>query len=217
MNILETLVAMEIAGGIVLAAGSAMAQDGAAAEPPSGLYYMDRSHTSVTFQVNHLGFSHYTARFSRVNGQLQFDPGHPEAMRVEAAIDPTSLELNAPPAGFHDQLMGKGWFEAAQFPQITFRSTRVKVTGPHAASVTGDLTLHGVTHPVMLDVVYNGGWPPNGFDPGGARIGFSAHGVLKRSDFGMANGVPAPGSTLGVGDEVDIAIETEFSSKQVEP
>jgi polyisoprenoid-binding protein YceI len=174
---------------------------------------MDKAHTSVVFRVSHLGFSHYTARFSRVDGTLQFDPEHPAAMRVEATIDPASLELNTPPAGFHDQLMGAGWFEAAKFPQITFRSTQVELTGPHQARVTGGLTLHGITVPVVLDVTYNGGWPPNNFDPGGARIGFSAHGGLKRSAFGIATGIPAPGSTLGVSDEVDVAIETEFSSK----
>jgi polyisoprenoid-binding protein YceI len=217
MNSTKILALAHIAAGLALAAGAAMAQGGAAAGPPAGAYFMDKAHTSVTFKVNHLGFSHYTARFSRVDGELQFDPEHPEAMRVEASIDPASLELNAPPAGFHDQLMGKDWFAAAQFPQISFRSTKVTLTGPHAATVTGDLTLRGVSRPVSLDVVYNGGWPPNAFDPGGARIGFSAHGVLKRTDFGMSTGVPAPGSTLGVSDDVDIAIETEFSSKRVGP
>lgn len=195
----------------MLAAGPAFAQ--AAPQPPAGQYTMDKSHTSVVFRVNHLGFSHYTARFSRVDGKLQFDPQQPAAMRVEASIDPTSLDLNAPPPGFVQQLLGKGWFEAAQFPQITFRSTKVELVGEHVAKVTGDLTLHGVTAPVVLDVTYNGGYPPNSFDPGGARIGFSAHGVLRRSAFGISAGIPAPGSSMGVGDEVEVAIETEFSSK----
>jgi len=215
MKALRTFAAAKAAFSIVLAAGPAVAQNAAKAapQPQAGQYYMDKAHTSVAFRVNHLGFSRYTARFSRVDGKLQFDPEHPTAMQVEATIDPTSLELNAPPAGFHEQLMGKGWFEAANFPRITFRSTKVELTGPHAAKVTGDLTLHGVSKPVVLDVTYNGGYPPNSFDPGGARIGFSAHGVLKRSAFGIAIGIPAPGSTMGVSDDVDIAIETEFSSK----
>jgi len=200
---------------IALAAGPALAQGAAkpAPQPPAGQYYMDKSHTSVVFRVNHMGFSHYTARFSRVDGKLQFDPEHPAAMQVEATIDPTSLELNTPPAGFHDELMGKNWFDAVKFPQITFRSTKVEVTGSNTAKLTGDLTLHGMSKPVVLDVTYNGGYPPNSFDPGGARIGFSAHGVLKRSGFGIAAGIPAAGSNMGVSDDVDVAIETEFSSK----
>lgn len=214
MKAFTTFAAANAVLSIVLMAGAATAQGAApAAQPPPGQYFMDKAHTSVVFRVNHLGFSHYTARFSRVDGTLQFDPEHPAAMRVEATIDPASLELNAPPAGFHDQLMGAGWFDAVKFPQITFRSTQVELTGPHQARVTGALTLHGVTAPVVLDVTYNGGWPPNNFDPSGARIGFSAHGGLKRSAFGMGAGIPAPGSSLGVSDDVDVAIETEFSSK----
>jgi polyisoprenoid-binding protein YceI len=134
-------------------------------------------------------------------------------MAVEATIDPQSLALNAPPEGFHDQLMGASFFDAAKFRTITFKSTKVQLTGKTTATVTGDFTLHGVTRPVTLDVTYNGGYPANAMDPGGARIGFSAHGVIKRSAFGMGFGVPAAGSTMGVGDDVEVMIETEFNSK----
>jgi polyisoprenoid-binding protein YceI len=197
-------------------AGPAMAA-AAAPQPPAGAYVMDKPHTSVTFRVSHMGFSRYTARFASIDGRLKFDPAKPAAMAVEATIDPQSLTLNAPPAGFHDQLMGPSFFDAAKFRTITFKSTKVALTGPHAAKVTGDLTLHGVTKPVTLDVTYNGGYPANAMDPGGARIGFSAHGTIKRSAFGMGFGVPAPGSTMGVGDDVEVMIETEFSSKAPAP
>jgi polyisoprenoid-binding protein YceI len=201
----------------ICAAQSATAAPAAAPQPPPGAYVMDKAHTSVTFRVSHLGFSRYTAHFATVDGKLKFDPAHPAAMSVEATIDPTSLQLNTPPAGFHDQLMGKSWFDAAAFPAITFRSTKVALTGPKTAQVTGDFTLHGVTKPVTLDVTYNGGYPPNAMDPGGARVGFSGHGVIKRSAFGMGFGVPAPGSNLGVSDDVEVMIETEFSSKAPAP
>ena len=177
---------------------------------PAGAYKLDPSHTSLSFRVSHLGFSHYTAGFDTVSGALQFDPAKPDAMRVEVAIDPKSLRLNTPPAGFHGQLMGKSFFDAAAFPSMTFKSTRVEVTGPKTADVTGDFTLHGVTKPVTLAVVFNGGYAPNAFD--GARIGFSAKGVLKRSDFGMGTGLPAPGTNFGVGDTVEFTIETEFGA-----
>jgi polyisoprenoid-binding protein YceI len=215
MKPLRILAAAKTAFSIALAAGPAVAQAPTRPlpQPPAGLYHMDKAHTSVTFRVSHMGFSHYTARFGRVDGRLQFDPTRPTAMRVEATIDAASLDPTAPPAGFRQQLLGKGWLEAAKFPQIRFQSTKVELTGPHAAKVTGALTLHGVTKPVVLQVTYNGGYPPSSFDPGGARIGFSAHGVLKRSAFGISQGIPAPGSNLGVSDDVDIVIETEFSSK----
>ena len=203
---------------VLLMAGPAMAAVvSAAPQPPAGAYVMDKAHTSVTFRVSHLGFSHYTARFATVDGRLKFNPAAPATMAVEATIDPQSLALNTPPAGFHDQLMGKSWFDAAAFPAITFRSTKVALTGPKTAQVTGDLTLHGVTKPVTLDVTYNGGYPPNAMDPAGARIGFSAHGVIKRSAFGMGFGVPAPGSNMGVSDDVEVMIETEFSDGKPPP
>jgi polyisoprenoid-binding protein YceI len=215
-----TLAALK-AASVLLMAGPAIAATAAApaapAGPPAGAYVMDKAHTSVTFRVSHMGFSHYTARFASVDARLKFDPAKPAAMAVEATIDPQSLALNAPPAGFHEQLMGASFFDAAKFHTITFKSTKVAPTGKNTAKLTGDLTLHGVTRPVTLDVIYNGGYPANAMDPGGARIGFSAHGVIKRSAFGMGFGVPAAGSTMGVGDDVDVAIETEFSSKAPVP
>ena len=194
--------------GLVLVAGPAVAAT-AAPLPPAGGYTIDKSHTSVTFRVSHLGFSHYTARFAKVDGKLAFDSAKPAAMAVEATIDPLSLELNTPPAGFHDQLMSKAWFDAGVFKAITFKSTKVEPTGANTAKVTGDFTLHGVTKPVVLDVTYNGGWTQNAFD--GNRVGFSAHGVFKRSAFGMGGGLPPPGTNMGVGDDVEVMIETEFS------
>ena len=95
---------------------------------------------------------------------------------------------------------------------MTFTSTAVALTGADTADVTGDLTLHGVTRPITLAVTFNGGYGAFAMDPSGARIGFSATGKLNRSDFGIGFGVPAPGTTFGVGDEVQIIIETEFTN-----
>lgn len=177
---------------------------------PVGTYEFDASHTSVVFKVNHLGFSNYTAGFDKVDGKLMFDPQNPAGMSVDASIDPRSLDLNTPPPGFHDELMGPMFFDVAKFPTIRFNSTSVKPTGPATADVTGDFTLHGVTKPVTLAVTFNGGWAANAYD--GNRVGFSAKGVLKRADFGISNGIPAPGTTMGVSDAVEFAIETELSN-----
>ena len=192
------------------AASAPAAAKPAAAQAPAGDYKLDPAHASLEFKVSHMGFSHYTARFTDFDAKLKFDPAHPETSSVEATIDPKSLALNAPPAGFKDELTGKSWFDAAQYPAITFRSTKVEVTGANTAKITGDFTLHGVTKPVVLEAVFNGGYPGFAMDPH-ARIGFSAHGVFKRSEFGMGYGVPAPGSNMGVSDEVEVNIEAEFS------
>ncbi|MBV9912724.1 MAG: YceI family protein [Sinobacteraceae bacterium] len=100
--------------------------------------------------------------------------------------------------------------DTAKFPQIVFKSGEVRVTGPKSMEISGTLRLHGVTRPMTLLATYNGGYAgmPK-MDPQ-ARVGFSAHGSFKRSDFGITFGVPAPGTTVGVGDTIDFSIEAEF-------
>lgn len=180
---------------------------------PAGSYTLDKTHASVTFRVNHLGMSRYTARFTGIDGKLNFDPANPSAMSIEASVDPRSIETDFPldEPDFDKELAGPSWLDAAKFPQITFKSTAVEPTGPNTAKVTGDFTLHGVTRPLTLDATFNGGYAANDMDPAGSRIGFSAEGRIKRSDFGVSMGVPAPGSNFGVGDEVEIFIEAEFT------
>ena len=187
----------------------------AASTAPAGGYVIERAHTSLNFRVSHMGFSNFTARFTKLNGQLTFDPANPAAMSVTASIDPRSIQTNYPDRtyDFDADLSGKTFLDAAKFPLMTFKSTKVETTGANTARVTGDLTLHGVTAPVVLHVRFNGGYAAMPMDPAGARIGFSAHGTLKRSAFGVSMGVPAAGSNMGVGDDVEVLIETEFTKK----
>ena len=181
-------------------------------EAAPGAYKLDENHASVTFRVNHLGLSRYTARFTDIAADLQFDPTNPAAMSVSATIDPRSIEtdFHGDKPDFDAELAGPSWLDAAKFPKITFKSTKVDLTGPATANVTGDLTLHGVTRPVTLETTFNGGAKPSAMDPG-SRIGFSAHGSLKRSEFGVSYGIPPAGSNFGVGDEVEFFIEAEFT------
>jgi polyisoprenoid-binding protein YceI len=179
-------------------------------DAPAGEYRLDRSHADLTFRVSHIGFSMYTGRLSDFDATLHFDPANPETMSLDASVNVNSLALPAPPEGFLAEMLGPQWFDAAQFPTMTFRSTAVELTGANTARVTGDLTLRGVTKPVVLDVTFNGGYAGHPMDPNG-RIGFSARGSLRRSAFGMGYGVPPEGSTMGVGDDVEIVIETEFT------
>jgi polyisoprenoid-binding protein YceI len=197
-------------------AGSAQAADRtvpAATEVPAGTYALDRNHASLIFRVNHLGFSHYTARFTRFDARLEFDPVHPAAASVTATIDPSSIETDNPDPtlDFDHQLQNRDWLNTAEFPEMTFRSTGLELTGPNTARMTGELDLHGVTRPVTLAVTFNGGYASHPLDPFGARIGFSAQGSLTRSEFGIAEGLPPPGSDFGVSDDVQVVIEAEFT------
>jgi polyisoprenoid-binding protein YceI len=198
------------------AAATAQAEAAIATDIPAGAYTLDKSHASLIFRVNHLGFSHYTAKFATFDASLNLDPAAPQNATLTASVDPRSLTLDNPPAGFLQELLGAQFLNATQYPTMTFRSTSVERQGANAARVTGDFTMHGVTHPLTLDVTYNGGYRGHPMDPH-ARVGFSARGTLKRSDYGVSYGVPAPGSTLGVSDDVEIMIEAEFNGPAAAP
>ncbi|MGV8997439.1 MAG: YceI family protein [Parvibaculaceae bacterium] len=179
-------------------------------DAPAGAYALDKAHASLIFRVSHLGFSNFTGRFTKYDATLTFNPANPSTMDFTGKVDPSSLALDNPPAGFIADLLGSAWFDVAKYPDMSFKTTSVTVTGPNTAELTGDFTMHGVTKPLTLSVTFNGGYAGNIYDPQ-ARIGFSAHGTLKRSDYGMGYGIPAPGTNMGVSDEVELILESEFN------
>lgn len=183
---------------------------------PAGAYVLDKAHSTLLFKVSHMGFSAYTAQFTDFDVKLQLDPANPSTATLDVTVDPTSLSLPNPPQGFKNELLGPDWLDAKAFPAITYRSTGVMPAEGNTALITGDLTLHGVTKPVVLKATFNGGYRSHPMDPR-ARAGFSGEATFKRSDFGLAFGVPAPGTTMGVGDEVTVIIETEFTGPPPQP
>ena len=213
------LIASALAPLLLVAAGSQAADKPAAqaavptasaAPVPAGTYTVDKAHASLLFRVNHLSFSHWTARFTKFDAQLQFDPADPAKSSVKVTVDPKSIASDNAPDGFMATRAGPEWLDAGKYPQMTYRSTKVERTGTNGLRISGELTLHGVTKPVTLVATYNGGYAGHPYDPH-ARIGFSAKGTLKRSDFGVAYGIPAPGTNMGVFDDVEVVVEAEFS------
>ena len=174
---------------------------------PAGLYQLEKPHASLTFGVTHLGLSRYTLRFSDFDATLDFDPANPAASRVSASINPLSVRSDHPTDAGWDGRIGNDILQGGTFPQITFTSTAVTVTGPFTGQVTGDLTLMGTTKPVTLDVTYNGSMASAALYGGRAAVGFSASGQFKRSDFGSTHYAEF------VGDEVTVRIEAEFTRR----
>lgn len=174
---------------------------------PAGAYQLEKPHGSLTFRVKHLGLSYYTARFADFDATLDFDPKAPAASHVKAIINPLSVRTdNAADPGW-DKRIGQDMLKGADSPQIIFDSTSIETTGPFTGKVTGALTLAGVTRPVTLDVTYNGGMDRAVLYAGRPAVGFSAHGMLKRSAFGLTR------YSEFVGDEVEIVIEAEFTRR----
>jgi polyisoprenoid-binding protein YceI len=173
------------------------------AEQPAGLYVVEPTHTSVHWRLSHSGLSTYTARFDKISGSITLDPKNPTASSADIAIEAKSVNTGLPE---FDAKIAKDVFKAEANPLITFKSTKLVATSPTTGTMTGDLTLAGVTKPVTLNVVYNTGRVnpfvklPN--------IGFSASGSFKRSDFGVNNWI-----NFGIGDQIDLIIETEFLKK----
>ena len=210
-RIVPPLVAtLALANGLALAA-EASGPPPTPPPPPAGAYQLDKAHASLVLRANHMGFSTYTTRFSRFDSQLTFDPNNIAASTVVTTIEAASFEMEAAPQMCLDIMKGPQMLDTVKFPQIVFRSQKVRLTGAKSMEISGTLTLHGVTRPMVLEATYNGGYAgmPK-MDPH-ARVGFSAHGAFRRSDFGISFGVPAPGTTVGVGDGIDFSIEAEFT------
>lgn len=191
--------ALALAAGAPLAAPKS--QD--PTQTPAGDYVVDKAHASVIAKVSHLGFSSYPVRFKVAEGSFAFDPANWTATRATIVVDPTSIDTGD--EAFDRTLAGPGWFNAAKFPQITFVTTALQGGADGKGSVSGDLTLLGVTRPVTLDVVFHGFGP--GMMGSGTRLGFSGTGRIKRSEFGLTN------VSQYVGDDVELSVEAEFYKK----
>ncbi len=177
---------------------------------PAGEYTLDKGHASIIWKVNHLGLSNYTARFTKFDATIKFDPKDITKSSVSANIDPTSIKTDYPfkaKKDFDKKLVtGKEWFNSEKFPTIKFISEKVEKTSETTGKIHGQMTFLGVSKPIVLDVKFNGGLAIQPFANKPA-LGFSATGKLKRTDWGFKKYVPS------VGDEVSFTIEAEFLKK----
>jgi polyisoprenoid-binding protein YceI len=164
-------------------------------------YVFDNVHTQVTFFINHFGFSNSSGRMHVAKGALDYDGKDWSKAGVQVTINVNSLDLGD--ARWKEHILSKDFLDAAKFPTIEFKSTKVEVAGANKLKVHGDLTIHGVTKPVVLDTTVNKTGPhPFTKQP---AAGFSATTKIKRSEFGVVQYVP------NVADEMDIRMEVEAS------
>lgn len=186
-------------------------------EASPGSYNLEKTHAFLYAEVSHNGLSQYRLNFTDIDASMTFDPSNPtaEANSISVTINPTGIVTNYPGAykanhtdspyesWDEDLAQNPGWFNAAEFPAITFTSTSLERTGDYTGKLTGDLSFLGVSKPVTLDITYNG----VGNKPWwGERdlIGFNATGTFNRSDFGMTKLVGP------IGDEVSLTFTGEF-------
>lgn len=183
---------------ICMSAGSIFAAPARAADS----YKVDGTHSSVIFRIKHLGVSYFYGRFTDVSGTCVFDESDPTNSSIQIAIQTESIDTNDQKRDAH--LKSPDFFNVRQFPTITFQSTKIKLAGEDKLDVSGNLTFHGVTKPIVISVERTGTGP----DPwGGHRTGFETTLTIKRSDFGMDY------MLSGLGDEVKLIVSIESVRK----
>lgn len=185
----------------------------ASAAPPAqaDTWVFDRQNTLVRFTWDHLGLSRQSGHFLDVDGRLAFSPTDPEGGSVEVAIKAASLTTGV--KEFDTNLKSPDFFDVARHPIITYRSTGVRRTGERSGELDGELTIREITRPVTLQVTWNftGEHPFASVNPtyrGKWVSGFSATGVVRRSDWGLTRALPL------IPDEIRLTIEAEFLLKE---
>jgi polyisoprenoid-binding protein YceI len=188
-------------------AAPALAQQGASKNPAdvqSGTYAVDPNHTQIGFTLSHMGFSNFSGRLHGISGNLTLSATDPASSKLSVSVPAASFStLNEKLDG---ELKSAQWFDAEKFPTISFTSTKVTLTGKDSASITGELTMHGVTKPVTLTAKLVG----TGANPMSKKqtVGFDVTGTVKRSEFGVTTYVPL------IGDEVTLNINGAFEKAQ---
>ncbi len=184
-----------------------------------GTYALEKTHAFLTASVSHGGLSDYRMDFTDIDATMNFDPDDASATSIEFSVNPASVVTHYPgdykaghgDSGFEtwDEQLSRDakFFNTDNFPEATFKSTKVRRTGPYSAKVTGDLTFLGVTKPVTFDVTYNG----VGNKPWYGEmdlIGFNADATISRSEFGLT------AMKGGIGEQVEISFSGEFLQTQ---
>ncbi len=175
--------------------------------PAAGTYALDPAHTTVGFRIRHMGIAMVEGEFDGFDGEIQFDPANIAATSVRATVQTATVDTDVDARDTH--LRSADFFDVETHPTMTFQSTAVQPTGPNTFRLTGDLTLHGVTRPVVLDVTAAG---PVADPRAGQRAGFHAEGEIDRRDFGMTWGQDLPSGVPSVGHTVRLVLDAEATA-----
>ncbi len=168
-------------------------------------YKIDEYHSTARFSVRHLMISKVHGELHDITGTVSYDPGNPDATVADVSIGVASISTNQDQRDTH--LKSADFFDAEQFPTITFRSTKVKSLGDGEFEITGDITMHGVTKPLTLKAEVS---PEVKSPMGGYKIGVSATGVINREDFGMVYNQALETGGVLVGKEISLQIDAEL-------
>ena len=176
-------------------------------------WQIDPNHSSAQFAVRHLAISTVRGAFTKVNGAVELDDKDISKSSVDVTIDAASVDTRVPDRD--KDLRSDHFFDVEKYPTITFKSTKVEQVAPGKLKVTGDLTIHGVTKQVVLDV--DGPTPPVKDPWGNQRAAVNATTKINRQDYGVKWNATMDGGGLVVGDDVAITIDAEMVQKGAAP
>ena len=170
------------------------------AQVQSGTYVLDPAHGKITWSVDHMGFSTYVGQFTDVSGTLNLDVRNPSASRLQANVKTDSVNSLNPALDGH--LKTADFLDTAKHPTAAFQASRIRMIDADSAEITGNLTLRGVTKPIVIVADFN----QAGVNPVDKQysVGFDGYARIKRSEFGVAYGLPV------LGDDVTLHFEAEF-------
>ncbi|MEI9937981.1 MAG: YceI family protein [Pseudomonadota bacterium] len=169
----------------------------------SNQWVIDGSHSNASFSVKHMMITNVRGDFTKLEGKVTWDPSKPEATQIESAIDVASISTRDEKRDGH--LKSPDFFDAEKFPKITFKSKSVKAKGKDELSITGDITIHGVTKEVVFEV--EGPSAPSTDPFGNVRIGATANAKIKREDFGLTWNAALEAGGVLVGNDVKITVD----------
>ena len=179
----------------------------APAQAATERYLLDPSHANIFWKSSHFGFSHPSGKFAKAEAELVLDDVAPEKSALKVKVDTKSLVTGIP--AFDEHLSGADFFDVARYPTMEFVSTQVERTGYKTAKVTGDLTLHGQTHPLVLDVTLNKK-AVNDFN-GKRTAGFTATGTLDRTQWGMSTATPGIPAAVELTIDAEMILDADFN------
>ncbi|MGB0506330.1 MAG: YceI family protein [Pikeienuella sp.] len=162
---------------------------------------MDNTHSAVTFEASHLGFSITQGWFRKFESEINFDPDSVETSSVNFTIDATSIDTNMPARD--DHLRGRDFLDVKNHPELTFRSTKVRITGAETAEITGDFTMRGETHEEVFSATLRR-IGPSPFNSKVEIAGFTITGEIERTKYGVKFGAPAIGGVIPIRVDMEI-------------
>lgn len=171
-------------------------------------YTIDGAHSRIGFAIKHMVISTVRGQFHEFTSTVNVDEANPTSAEIEVEIQAKSIDTGQ--SMRDDDLRGENFFDVANHPTISFKSTRIEPKGGSEYQITGDLTIHGTSKPVTLDATVEGPIANPAMMGGGTKVGVELRGQINRKDYGLTYSAPLETGGLIVAEEVRFEVDAEY-------